>query len=74
MHEEAWVVMVNLKRKLIAVAIGICLASAGVFAQKGGDKRPDKKPDKVVVQPKEKPPPRDNKGDDRKKDDKKGKP
>ncbi len=67
--------MFDLKRKLLAVAIGL-VVSAGAFAQKqGGDKRPPKGEDvKVVVQPKgEKPPPSNNNQGD-KKGDKRGKP
>lgn len=65
--------MFDLKRKLLAVAIG-GLLSMGAFAQKkGGDKRPPKDPPRVVVQPKEKPPQNSNQGD-KPKGDKKGKP
>jgi hypothetical protein len=75
-HEEDWKFMFELKRKLLAVAIGLAV-SAGVFAQKQeGDKRPPKGDDvKVVVQPKgEKPPPSNNNQGDKKGGDKKGKP
>ena len=66
--------MLNLKQKLMAVAMMTFIASGGVFAQKGGDRRPPKNPDKVVVQPKgEKPPPRENPRD-KKKEDKRGRP
>ncbi len=53
--------MFDLKRKILAVAVG-CFLSMGVFAQKhGGDKRPPKEDNRVVVQPKgEKPPPQNN--------------
>jgi hypothetical protein len=67
--------MFDLKRKLLAVAIG-GLLSMGAFAQrKGDDKRPPKENPRVVVAPKgEKPPPRNNNQGDRQKGDKKGKP
>jgi hypothetical protein len=68
--------MFELKRKLLAVAIG-CLLTVGVYAQKqGGDKRPPKDPDtRVVVQPKgEKPPQNNNNRGDKRGGDKKGKP
>lgn len=66
--------MTNLKRKLLAVAMG-CFVSVGAFAQgRGDDKRPPKPPDtKVVVEPKGKPPQNTNQGDKRN-DGKKGKP
>jgi hypothetical protein len=65
--------MFNLKRNVLAVAIG-CFLSMGAFAQKKDEKRPPKEDNKVVVQPKgEKPPPSNNNQGD-KKDDKKGKP
>jgi hypothetical protein len=66
--------MFDLKRKLLALAIG-CLLPMGVYAQKQGDKRPPKDDNRVVVQPKgdkQPPPSNNNQGD--KKDDKKGKP
>jgi hypothetical protein len=69
--------MFDLKRKLLAVAIG-GLLSMGAFAQrKGDDKRPPKDNPRVVVQPKEKqqqPPPRNDNQGDRQRGDKKGKP
>ena len=67
--------MFDLKRKLLAVAIG-GLLSMGAFAQKRGDeKRPPKENPRVVVTPKgEKPPPQNNNQGDRSKGDKKGKP
>lgn len=67
--------MFDLKRKLLAIAVGLLL-SMGVFAQKqGGDKRPPKDDNKVVVQPKgEKPPQNNNNQGNRGKGDKKGKP
>ena len=66
--------MFDLKRKLLAVAIG-CLLPVGVFAQRQGDKRPTKDENRVVVQPKEKPPPNNNNNrGDKPKDDKRGKP
>jgi len=66
--------MFDLKRKLLALAIG-CLLPVGVYAQKQGDRRPPKDGNRVVVQPKErdKPPPSNN-NQGNKKDDKKGKP
>ncbi len=67
--------MTNLKRKLLAVAIG-CFVSVGAFAQRREeDKRPPKQPDnKVVVQPKgDKPPQNSNQGD-KKNDGRRGKP
>ena len=65
--------MFDLKRKVVAVAIG-CFLAAGAFAQKRDD-RPPKPPNTVVVTPKgEKPPPRnDNQGDKKPQDGKKGK-
>ena len=66
--------MFDLKRKLLALAIG-CLLPVGVFAQRQGDKRPPKDENKVVVQPKEKPPPNNNNNrGDKPKDDKRGRP
>jgi hypothetical protein len=67
--------MFDMKRKLLAVAIG-GLLSMGAFAQRRGDeKRPPKDPPKVVVQPKEeKRPPQNNNQGDRQRGDKKGKP
>jgi hypothetical protein len=67
--------MCDLKRKLVAVAIG-CLLAVGVFAQKQeGDKRPPKEETRVVVQPKgERPPPQNNNNQGDKKGEKKGKP
>jgi hypothetical protein len=67
--------MFDLKRKLVAVAIG-CLLSVGVYAQKReGDKRPPKEETRVVVQPKgERPPPQNNNNQGDKKGDKRGKP
>ena len=65
--------MFDLKRKLVAVAIG-CFLAAGAFAQKKDD-RPVKQPNTVVVAPKgEKPPPgNNNQGGDKKPPEKKGK-
>jgi hypothetical protein len=64
--------MFDLKRKLVAVAIG-CFLSAGAFAQKKDD-RPVKSPNTVVVAPKgEKPPPSNNNQGPKKPEDKKGK-
>ncbi|HEV2827556.1 MAG TPA: hypothetical protein VGW76_08105 [Pyrinomonadaceae bacterium] len=65
--------MLDLKRKIIAVAIGGFVAT-GVFAQKRGE-RPPKPPNTVVVAPKnEKPPPsNNNQRGDKKPNDKKGK-
>jgi hypothetical protein len=65
--------MLDLKRKIMAVAIGAFVAT-GVFAQKRGE-RPPKPPNTVVVvAPKnEKPPPRNNNQGDKKPNDKKGK-
>ena len=67
--------MFDLKRKLLAIAVG-CFLSMGVFAQKrGGDKRPPKDDNRVVVQPKgEKPPQNNNNQGNKGKGDKKGKP
>lgn len=66
--------MKNLKRKLLAVAIG-CFVSVGAFAQKKGDvKRPPRPSDtKVVVEPKGKPPQNNNQGGKRN-DGKRGRP
>jgi hypothetical protein len=51
--------MINLRQKLVALAI-MAFVSVGAFAQKDG-KRPPKKPDtKVVVQDKEKKPPKND--------------
>jgi hypothetical protein len=66
-------VMVNLKRKLLAGALLLCVPSTGVLAQRGDDKKPPKGQDKVVVKPKERPPSNDNRGGDKNKGDKKGK-
>ena len=65
--------MLDLKRKIMAVAVGGFVAT-GVFAQKRGE-RPPKPPNTVVVvAPKnEKPPPRNNNQGDKKPNDKKGK-
>jgi hypothetical protein len=64
--------MLDLKRKIMAVAIGAFVAT-GVFAQKRGE-RPPKPPNTVVVAPKnEKPPPSNNNRGDKKPNDKKGK-
>ncbi|HKO97478.1 MAG TPA: hypothetical protein VJU86_10820 [Pyrinomonadaceae bacterium] len=68
--------MIDLKRKLLAVAIGGVL-SMGAFAQRRGeDKRPPKDQPRVVVQPKgEKPPPsNNNKNQGGKKDERRGRP
>jgi hypothetical protein len=71
-HEEEGNSMFDLKRKLVAVAIG-CFACAGAFAQKH-DERPPKPPNTVVVAPKgEKPPPSNNNQGQKKPEDKKGK-
>jgi hypothetical protein len=72
MHEEDRNSMFNLKRKLVAVAIG-CFLAAGALAQKKDD-RPPKPPNTVVVAPKgERPPPSNNNQGDKKPADKKGK-
>ena len=66
--------MFDLKRKLLALAIG-CLLPVGVYAQRQGDKRPPKDDNpRVVVQPKGERPPQSNNNQGDKKDDKKGKP
>jgi hypothetical protein len=65
--------MFDLKRKLLALAIG-CLLPVGVYAQKQGDKRPPKPDNRVVVEPKEKKPPPSNNNQGNKRDEKKGKP
>jgi hypothetical protein len=58
-HEEAGNSMFDLKRKVMAVAVG-CFLAAGAFAQRQGD-RPPKPPNTVVVNPKgERPPPPSN--------------
>ena len=71
--------MFDLKRKLVAVAIG-CFIATGAFAQKR-EQRPIKEPNSVVVAPKtpkgERPPPSNNNqggggGSDKKPRDKKG--
>jgi hypothetical protein len=64
--------MFDLKRKLVAMAIG-CFLAAGAYAQKKDD-RPVKTPNTVVVAPKaEKPPPSNNNQGGKKPEDKKGK-
>jgi hypothetical protein len=64
--------MLDLKRTLMAVAIG-CFMATGAFAQKRGD-RPPKPPNTVVVAPKgEKPPPSNNNRPDKNQGGKKGK-
>jgi len=65
--------MFDLKRKVMAVAIG-CFLAAGAFAQKK-DERPPKRPNTVVVAPKGQrpPPPSNNNQGDKNKGDKKGK-
>lgn len=65
--------MFDLKRKLVAVAIG-CFISTGAFAQKR-DERPIKRPNTVVVAPKGEKPPKgnNNQGGDKKPPEKKGK-
>jgi hypothetical protein len=68
--------MTNLKRKLLALAMMMCIVSAGAFAQKGRgeDKRPPKNPDtKVVERPKERPP-QNNNQDKPKNDGRRGRP
>lgn len=65
--------MFDLKRKIMAVAIG-CMLSVGVFGQKQGDtQRPPKPDNKVVVKDKEPRPPQNN-NTQQPKEDKKGKP
>ena len=72
-HEEAWEIMINLKQKILAMAI-LGIVSTGTFAQKkGDDKRPPKQPNTVVATPKEKPPQGKNQGD-KNRGDKRGKP
>ena len=65
--------MFDLKRKVMAAAIG-CFLAAGAFAQKK-DERPPKPPNTVVVAPKGQrpPPPSNNNQGDKNKGDKKGK-
>ncbi|MGH9907038.1 MAG: hypothetical protein ACRD8U_15825 [Pyrinomonadaceae bacterium] len=69
--------MMRLKRKLIAVMVGLVLATGALAEpQKGGGKRPPKDRPIVVVQPKgEKPPPprNENRGG-KQKGDKRGRP
>lgn len=65
--------MFDLKKKLLALAIG-CLLPVGVYAQKQGDKRPPKDDNRVVVQPKEQKPPPSNNNQGNTKGDKKGRP
>jgi len=66
--------MLDLKRKLMAVAI-VGMLCMGVFAQKqGGDQRPPKEQNKVVVTPKEPRPPQNNNTQRPKNGDKRGKP
>ena len=65
--------MFDIKRKLLAVAIG-CLLPIGVYAQKQGDKRPPKDDNRVVVKPKVDNPPPSNNNQGNKKNDKRGKP
>lgn len=69
--------MVGLKRKLIAVTIGLVLATGALAEpQKGGGRRPPKDPPKVVVQPKGErpPPPRNENRGGKQKGDKRGRP
>ena len=71
-HEEDRTVMLNLRQKIAAVAIG-CFVATGAFAQKQGE-RPPKPPNTVIVAPKgEKPPPSNNNQGGKKNNDKKGK-
>jgi hypothetical protein len=71
MHEEAGNSMFELKRKIVAVAVG-CLLAAGAVAQKQGD-RPPKPPNTVVVTPKGEKPPPSKPPEDKGSGDKKGK-
>jgi hypothetical protein len=67
--------MFDLKRKLMAVAVG-CFLTAGAMAQKKDEPRPPRPPNTVVVAPKgEKPPPSNNNSNqgDKNRDGKKGK-
>lgn len=70
--------MLGLKRKLMAVAMGLAVLTGALAEPQKGGKRPPKDKDtpKVVVQPKgEKPPPQNNNNQGGKgKGDKKGKP
>jgi hypothetical protein len=70
--------MVNLKRKLMAVAMAVtmcCLLSVGALGQKRGENRRPPKPDnKVVVKEKEPRPPRNNNTPPPRNDDRRGKP
>jgi hypothetical protein len=67
--------MFDLKRKLLAVAIGGLLSMGALAQRKGDDKRPPKDNPRVVVQPKgEKPPPQNNNQGDKPKGDTKGNP
>lgn len=66
--------MKNLMRKLLVIGM-LSFVSTGVFAQKNDEKRPPKDPDtKIVVKPKERERPPQNTNQDKKDNDKKGKP
>jgi hypothetical protein len=65
--------MFDLKRKLVAAAIG-CVLAGSAFAQKKDEPRPPRPPNTVVVAPKgERPPPSNPNQGDKNKDEKKGK-
>ena len=71
--------MMNLRQKLMAVAMSVVMTgvvSFGAFAQKKDkDNRPKKPPDtKVVVEPKGKPPQNSNNQGDKRNDGRRGKP
>jgi hypothetical protein len=76
-HEEADM-MTDLKHKILASAMAVFMVSACAFAQKNDNKRPEKPNDtRVVVKDKDKgqkPPPNNNRGNDNKGGDKRGKP
>jgi hypothetical protein len=68
--------MFNFRQKLLAVVVG-CFLAAGVSAQRrDGDKRPPKDKNVVVVKEKDQKRPRnnDNRGNNKPKDDRRGKP
>lgn len=66
--------MKNLMRKLLVIGM-LSFVSTGVFAQKNDEKRPPKDRDtKVVVKDKERERPPQNTNQDKKDNDKKGKP
>jgi hypothetical protein len=66
--------MNNLKQKLVAVGMALCLCASVVAQRRGEDKQrpPKDNTPKVVVQPKEKPPQNNNRDGDKRTEGKKG--